>query len=186
MMRASEPGQASDGYRGTDGLAVGPACALLAVLLHASFTLVSRLGLRSVLGVADIAAIRFGTGGLLLSPVLLRHGLQPGHTAGPGARDIGRPGIRAALLCRLLAGTRFTRRRAGARLPAALHLRDPLVDPHRQVQPPHDRRCDADCGRRGRHDGRHAGAGIAEAGRHRAVRGRCPGPDGPGRGPADG
>lgn len=52
---------------------VGIACAMLSVLMFASFTLVSRLGLSSSLRFADLAALRFGISGLLLFPVLLRH-----------------------------------------------------------------------------------------------------------------
>jgi drug/metabolite transporter (DMT)-like permease len=55
---------------------LGIGCALLSVLLFSSFTLVSRLGFSSSLTPADIAALRFGIGGLLLLPVLLRHGLS--------------------------------------------------------------------------------------------------------------
>jgi len=42
--------------------------------LFSSFTLVSRAGLTSSLKPWDLAALRFGIGGLLLLPVLLRHG----------------------------------------------------------------------------------------------------------------
>lgn len=55
---------------------VGVACALTSVVLFSSFTLVSRLGLSSALRLPDIAALRFGIGGTLLLPVLLRHGLR--------------------------------------------------------------------------------------------------------------
>jgi len=53
----------------------GAACASCVVLLFAGFTLVSRWGFASALGLGDIAAIRFGVGGLLLLPVFLRHRL---------------------------------------------------------------------------------------------------------------
>lgn len=76
MTHPSEQGQAPGRDRAADSLAAGLGCALLVVLLYASFTLVSRFGLKSSLGVADLAAIRFSTGGLLLSPVLLRQGLR--------------------------------------------------------------------------------------------------------------
>lgn len=56
---------------------IGVLCAIVVVLLFSSFTLVSRLGLSaSTLTVPDLAALRFGIGGLLLTPVLLRHGLS--------------------------------------------------------------------------------------------------------------
>jgi drug/metabolite transporter (DMT)-like permease len=55
--------------------AVGMLCAALSVLLFSSFTLVSRLGFSSSLKAPDIAALRFGIGGLLMTPVLLRYGL---------------------------------------------------------------------------------------------------------------
>jgi drug/metabolite transporter (DMT)-like permease len=60
----------------TSDRAVGTCCAVLSVLLFSSFTLVSRLGLRSSLTLPDLAALRFGIGGALLLPVLLRHGLR--------------------------------------------------------------------------------------------------------------
>jgi len=53
----------------------GTACAIAAVTLFSSFTLVSRLGLASTLTLPDLAALRFGIGGCLLLPVLLRRGL---------------------------------------------------------------------------------------------------------------
>ena len=56
--------------------AIGLACGILSVLLFSSFTLASRLGFSSALHLPDIAALRFGIGGMLLLPVLLRHGLS--------------------------------------------------------------------------------------------------------------
>ena len=56
--------------------AVGALCGVVSVILFSSFTLVSRLGLTSSLSLPDLAALRFGIGGLLLLPVLLRHGLS--------------------------------------------------------------------------------------------------------------
>lgn len=55
---------------------VGTACALASVLLFSSFTLASRLGFSSALTLPDLAFLRFGLGGLLLLPVLLRHGVR--------------------------------------------------------------------------------------------------------------
>ena len=55
---------------------VGIMCALTSVLLFSSFTLISRLGFSSsFLAPADVAALRFAIGGLVLLPVLLRYGL---------------------------------------------------------------------------------------------------------------
>jgi drug/metabolite transporter (DMT)-like permease len=45
------------------------------VLFFSSFTLFSRAGLSSVLGIADLAALRFGISGILLSPIILAYGL---------------------------------------------------------------------------------------------------------------
>ncbi|MFG1350988.1 DMT family transporter [Xanthobacter autotrophicus] len=53
--------------------------------LFSGFVLLSRLGLSTTLSLPDIAALRFGIGGLLLSPVLIRHGLsglRPAQAAG--------------------------------------------------------------------------------------------------------
>ena len=55
---------------------IGLSCGLLSVLLFASFTLVSRLGFSSRLRLLDLAALRFGIGGTLLLPVLLRTDLR--------------------------------------------------------------------------------------------------------------
>lgn len=54
----------------------GILCAIMVVILFSSFTLVSRLGFSSSLTVLDLAALRFGIGGTLLIPVLLRYGLS--------------------------------------------------------------------------------------------------------------
>ena len=54
----------------------GLSCALLSVLLFSSFTLASRLGFSSRLNLMDLAALRFGIGGTLLLPILLRGQLR--------------------------------------------------------------------------------------------------------------
>lgn len=54
----------------------GALFAALSVALFSAFTLSSRLGLASTLRPPDLAALRFGIGGLLLAPVVLRHGLS--------------------------------------------------------------------------------------------------------------
>ena len=54
--------------------AIGLACAVGVVLLFSSFVIVSRLGLRTELEPTDLAFIRYVVSGLLLLPVLLRHG----------------------------------------------------------------------------------------------------------------
>lgn len=56
--------------------AIGVACALLVVALFCGFTLISRMGRSSDLSLLDLAALRFGIGGLLLLPVVLRYGLS--------------------------------------------------------------------------------------------------------------
>ena len=55
--------------------ALGILCAAISVVLFSSFTLVSRLGFASPLTLPDLAALRFGIGGVLLLPVLTRYGL---------------------------------------------------------------------------------------------------------------
>ncbi|MFC0218643.1 DMT family transporter [Pseudochelatococcus lubricantis] len=54
------------------GVAYG--CAVVA--LFAGFVIVSRLGLSASLAPSDVAALRFGIAGLLLSPILMKHGLS--------------------------------------------------------------------------------------------------------------
>lgn len=54
---------------------IGTLCATLSVLLFSSVTLVSRVGYSSSLTLPDILALRFGIGGALLLPMLLRYGL---------------------------------------------------------------------------------------------------------------
>ncbi len=56
--------------------AIGIACGVGSVTLFSSFTLASRLGLSSSLTAPDIAALRFGIGGTLLLPALIRYGLR--------------------------------------------------------------------------------------------------------------
>lgn len=58
---------------------IGVSCGGLSILLFSSFTLVSRLGFSSALAWPDLAALRFGIGGTLLLPVLLRRGLHGVH-----------------------------------------------------------------------------------------------------------
>ena len=48
---------------------------LTAVSIWAAFIVVSRLGVRTSLTPWDVAAIRFGTAGLLLLPYLMKRGL---------------------------------------------------------------------------------------------------------------
>lgn len=67
--RAGDPPQGRE-------LLVGLACGCAVVLLFSGFTLVSQLGMRSALAPADLAALRFGIGGLLLLPVFARYGLS--------------------------------------------------------------------------------------------------------------
>lgn len=57
-------------------LLIGLACGGAMVLLFSGFTLVSRLGMRSTLAPTDLAAIRFGVGGLVLLPSFVRFGLS--------------------------------------------------------------------------------------------------------------
>lgn len=53
-------------------------CAIMAVILFASFTVVSRMGLTATaLALPDLALLRFGIAGLIMLPVLLRRGLGP-------------------------------------------------------------------------------------------------------------
>lgn len=54
---------------------IGVLCGVSVVALFSSFTLVSRLGFASSLKSIDIAALRFGTAGAIMLPVLLWHGL---------------------------------------------------------------------------------------------------------------
>lgn len=55
---------------------IGILCALIVVVLFAGFTLVSRLGFTTSLGLIDIAALRFGIGGMLLLPIFVKYGFS--------------------------------------------------------------------------------------------------------------
>ena len=55
--------------------AIGIACALAVVVLWSSFHLISRVGVQTSLTPYDLVALRVGVGGILMLPVLLRHGL---------------------------------------------------------------------------------------------------------------
>ena len=56
--------------------AIGVLCGVAVILLFSGFTLVSRLGFASSLKLMDIAALRFGIGGMIMLPVLWRYGLK--------------------------------------------------------------------------------------------------------------
>lgn len=53
----------------------GAACGLAAVTIWASWSVVTRLAVRTSLDASDIAALRFGVAGVLLAPVVIRRGL---------------------------------------------------------------------------------------------------------------
>ena len=82
---------------------VGMLCGIVVIALFSGFTLVSRLGFVSSLELMDIAALRFGIGGLLLLPVLLHHGL-----AGVRWRDAAALAFLGGLGFALLAYTGFS------------------------------------------------------------------------------
>jgi drug/metabolite transporter (DMT)-like permease len=54
---------------------IGIACALSVVVLWSSFHLISRVGVQTSLTPYDLVTLRVGIGGILMLPVLLRHGL---------------------------------------------------------------------------------------------------------------
>jgi len=54
---------------------IGIACALSVVVLWSSFHLIARVGVQTSLTPYDLVALRVGVGGILMLPVLLRHGL---------------------------------------------------------------------------------------------------------------
>jgi drug/metabolite transporter (DMT)-like permease len=56
--------------------AIGILCGITVIVLFSGFTLVSRLGFSSALTLADIAALRFSIGGMLMLPVFLHYGLS--------------------------------------------------------------------------------------------------------------
>ncbi|MBB6467985.1 drug/metabolite transporter (DMT)-like permease [Aminobacter lissarensis] len=64
-----DPGRMTARTRG-----IAYACGVVA--LFSGFVIASRFGLSTVLELQDIAALRFGIGGLLLSPILLKNGLS--------------------------------------------------------------------------------------------------------------
>jgi drug/metabolite transporter (DMT)-like permease len=53
----------------------GAACGLAAASIWASWSVVTRLAVTTTLDAWDIAALRFGVAGILLAPVVIRHGL---------------------------------------------------------------------------------------------------------------
>ena len=54
---------------------IGIVCALLVVVLWSSFHLVSRIGVQSSLTPYDLVTLRVGVSGVIMLPVLVRHGL---------------------------------------------------------------------------------------------------------------
>jgi drug/metabolite transporter (DMT)-like permease len=59
----------------TREFAIGVACALSVVVLWSSFHLIARIGVQTSLTPYDLVALRLGVGGVLMLPVVLRHGL---------------------------------------------------------------------------------------------------------------
>lgn len=57
-------------------LALGYMYGALCVAIFSSFVLISRIGMRTELAAPDLLALRFGIGGLILAPVLLRFGMR--------------------------------------------------------------------------------------------------------------
>lgn len=68
-MAASEPGRSRD-------LTLGLIYGAVSVSIFASFVLISRIGMRTDLQAGDLLALRFGVGGIILLPVLLRYGCK--------------------------------------------------------------------------------------------------------------
>jgi drug/metabolite transporter (DMT)-like permease len=82
---------------GRRAVLAGAAAAAAVVVLFSAFTLVSRLGTLDALRAWDLAALRFGVGGVLLLPVLMRRGLA-GLSLGRAARLSFFGGLGFALL----------------------------------------------------------------------------------------
>lgn len=59
----------------TREFAIGLACALSVVVLWSSFHLIARIGVQTSLTPYDLVTLRVGVGGIIMLPVLLRHGL---------------------------------------------------------------------------------------------------------------
>lgn len=57
-------------------LALGYLYGAVCVAIFSSFVLISRIGMRTDLAVPDLLALRFGVGGLILAPVLVRSGMR--------------------------------------------------------------------------------------------------------------
>ncbi len=140
----------------------GFAYAGVVVALFSGFVLLSRHGLSTTLSLPDIAALRFGIGGLLLSPVLIRHGLsglRPAQAAGlaglgglgfalfayagfalaPAAHGAillhGTLALTTAMLLRILGGQRVAPRRGLALGAIALGVLTMAWDSVRQSSP---------------------------------------------------
>ncbi|HVL76342.1 MAG TPA: EamA family transporter, partial [Noviherbaspirillum sp.] len=65
--------------------AIGIAAGLAVIAIFAGFTLASRAGYAGALGPADIIALRFGVGGMILLPLFARHRLAGLSAAQAGA-----------------------------------------------------------------------------------------------------
>lgn len=57
-------------------LALGYVYGTVCVAIFSSFVLISRVGMRTELAAPDLLALRFGIGGLILAPVLVRFGMR--------------------------------------------------------------------------------------------------------------
>jgi len=67
--------QSADLPSGVGQFVIGASCAIAAVSIWAGWLVVMRLGVTTRLSVPDLTALRFATAGLVLLPVVLRHGL---------------------------------------------------------------------------------------------------------------
>lgn len=66
------------------GYFVGALCGVGAVLIWGGWMAVTRLGVTTTLSAADLTMLRFGVAGLILLPVVLRHGLALDKLGWPG------------------------------------------------------------------------------------------------------
>jgi drug/metabolite transporter (DMT)-like permease len=84
----------------------GTACALAAVSIWAGWSVFTRQAVTTNLDAWDIAALRFGVAGLLLSPVVIRRGLAVGRLGWPGLALLI-AGLGAPYVLVVAAGLRF-------------------------------------------------------------------------------
>jgi drug/metabolite transporter (DMT)-like permease len=81
---SDQPDQNADSPPTVGQFIIGASCAIVAVSIWAGWLVVMRLGVTTRLSAPDLTTLRFATAGLVLLPVVLRHGFAIDHLGWTG------------------------------------------------------------------------------------------------------